>query len=120
MLQLCVKWQEKTVDDNIPTSKPGSFCVARMSLKKKQAAKKSSPSSSSGLVLSNSAGRNGSQGLPEDVHGRLWELFRHIEKEFEVLHAENVARKWPLPLGPYWHTLIRRLLSLQSRRSWNR
>ena len=65
-----------------------------MSSKKKPAPKKASSSASAGVVLPNSAGRNRSQGLPDDVHGRLWELFRHIEKEFEVLHAENAAREW--------------------------
>lgn len=36
----------------------------------------------------------GGSGLPEPVRGRLWELFGQIEREFEMLHTENAARKF--------------------------
>ena len=32
--------------------------------------------------------------LPPQLHRRLWSLFEQIEREFESVHAENIARKW--------------------------
>lgn len=32
--------------------------------------------------------------LPPEVRSRLWTLFAQIEREFECLHAENIACKW--------------------------
>ena len=31
--------------------------------------------------------------LPSDVRSRLWSLFVQIEREFECMHAENLACK---------------------------
>ena len=32
--------------------------------------------------------------LPPELRSRLWTLFAQIEREFECVHAENIACKW--------------------------
>ena len=49
---------------------------------------------SSNLVAVSGGGPGGSGGvLPEGVRSKLWELFGHIEHEFEHLYSENAARE---------------------------
>ena len=57
-----------------------------------------SPPSSNLVAVSQSGGSGAGPGgaggvLPEGARSKLWELFGHIEHEFEHLYSENAARE---------------------------
>ena len=68
-----------------------------MSLRKKQSNPKKSPRSTGqplshyGNPLPDSSGSR-AIGLPDDVKAKLSDLFVTIEREFESLYSENIAR----------------------------
>ena len=69
-----------------------------MSLRKKPSSKKSSrqerqnQASTTAVTTTPPGGGGGAGGgLPEGMKGRLCELFGQIEREFELLYAENTA-----------------------------
>ena len=67
-----------------------------MSTKKKKESKKGTAGAAGGAAWPSPGSGAAAAPLPEPAKSRLWELFGAIEREFELLHADNAARK-PIP-----------------------